>query len=267
MNSAPHLHAKCILITGATGAIGGALALAYARTGHHLILHGRRREVLERLAERCRSQGAEVTTSSVNLTDSQALGEWLTRVNQENLPDIAILNAGQNAHPSEAGRLELIDDVTSLIDINLRTPIAMAHHLVPAMRERGSGQLVFLSSLAGWHGLPSTPTYSATKAGIKAYGESLRGLLEPVGIGVTVIMPGYVTSPMCKAMPGPKPFEVSAHKAAAIIKRGVKRNKARVSFPFPLNMGTWWLAVLPAAISQRIIRLLGFDHTQETQNG
>lgn len=267
MNSVPRPQANCILITGATGAIGGALALAYARPCQHLILHGRRREILEHLAERCRSQGAEVTTSSTNLTDSQALAEWLTSVNQGNLPDIAILNAGQNTHPAGAGRLESLDNVTSLIDINLRTPIAMAHHLVPAMRERGSGQLVFISSLAGWHGLPNTPTYSATKAGIKAYGESLRGLLEPVGIGVTVIMPGYVTSPMCEAMPGPKPFEIPAHKAAAIIQRGIKRNKARVSFPFPLNMGTWWLAVLPASVSQRIIKLLGFDHTKETPNG
>ncbi|MGS2744271.1 SDR family NAD(P)-dependent oxidoreductase [Halomonas sp. LS-001] len=268
MNSAPRSQAQCILITGATGAIGGALAMAYAKTSNHLILHGRRREVLEHLAERCRDKGAEVTTSSVNLTDSQALAEWLTSVNQGNLPDVAILNAGQNTHPVGAGRLESLDNVTSLIDINLRIPVAMTHHLVPAMRQRGSGQLVFISSLAGWHGLPNTPTYSATKAGIKAYGEGLRGLLEPVGIGVTVIMPGYVTSPMCKAMPGPKPFEIPAHKAAAIIQRGIERNKARVSFPFPLNMGTWWLAVLPAAISQRIIKRLGFDHTQEeTPNG
>ena len=138
MNSATCSQAQSILITGATGAIGGALALAYATPNHYLILHGRRQETLERLAERCRDLGAEVTTSSANLTDSQALAEWLTNVNKRNLPDIAILNAGQNTHPAGAGQLESLEHVTSLININLKTPIAMSHHLVPAMRERGS---------------------------------------------------------------------------------------------------------------------------------
>ncbi|HBA00273.1 MAG TPA: short-chain dehydrogenase, partial [Halomonas sp.] len=173
---------------------------------------------------------------------------------------IVIANAGKNTHPEQLGELEPWTDVQALLDINLTTPIAMAHHLVPAMRERGSGQLVFISSLAGWHGLPSTPTYSASKAGIKAYGEALRGLLAPCGIGVTVIMPGYVTSPMCNAMPGPKPWEWPPERAAKVIARGIGANRARVSFPFPLNFGTWWLAVLPAGVSQWLIKRLGFDH-------
>ncbi len=253
---------QTILITGATGAIGSALATTYAQNGIRLVLHGRRSETLAAVAERCRARGALVDTSGVELTDDTALAEWLTQISRQHLPDIAILNAGQNAHPVGAGYLEPEDDVTSLVDINLRVPMAMAQQLVPGMRARGSGQLVFISSLAGWHGLPGTPTYSATKAGIKAYGEALRGLLAPVGIGVSVIMPGYVTSPMCNAMPGPKPFEMPAHKAASLIQRGIAGNKARISFPFPLNFGTWWLAVLPAAIAQHLIRLLGFGRIE-----
>ena len=262
LNNATHSQAHTVLITGATGAIGSALAMAYAQSGTRLILHGRRQKTLVSLAENCRNKGAQVDTSCVDLTDDRALTKWLTQVSTESLPDIAIFNAGQNAHPVGSGHLEPQNSVTSLVDINLTVPMAMAQHLVPAMRARGSGQLAFVSSLAGWHGLPSTPTYSATKAGIKAYGEALRGLLAPVGIGVSVIMPGYVTSPMCNAMPGPKPFEMPAHKAATLIQRGIARNKARISFPFPLNFGTWWLAVLPAAISQHLIRLLGFDRVE-----
>jgi len=262
LNNAAQPKAQTILITGATGAIGSALATAYAQPGTRLILHGRRREILASLAERCRDKGAQVNTSWIDLMDASALAEWLTQVSSQHLPDIAIFNAGQNVHPADTGYLEPQESVDPLIDINLKTPMAMAQHLVPGMRDRGSGQLVFVSSLAGWHGLPSTPTYSATKAGIKAYGEALRGLLAPVGIGVSVVMPGYVTSPMCNAMPGPKPFEMSAHRAATLIRRGIAGNRARISFPFPLNFGTWWLAVLPAAIAQRIIRLLGFDRIE-----
>ncbi len=265
MSTAEHhaLHQRCVLITGATGAIGGALAKAYAGKHTHLVLHGRQQAALAILADACRALGARVTTSSVNLTDEAALTQWMQTLCTTHTPDIVIANAGKNTHPEAPGQLEPWADVQALLDINLKTPIAMAQHLVPAMQARGSGQLVFISSLAGWHGLPTTPTYSASKAGIKAYGESLRGLLGPSGIGVTVVMPGYVTSPMCNAMPGPKPFEWPPERAARVIKRGIDANKARISFPFPLNFGTWWLAVLPASISQWLIKRLGFDHTDD----
>ncbi|MGO2147978.1 SDR family NAD(P)-dependent oxidoreductase [Halomonas sp.] len=266
MSAAPDLTTpeRCVLITGATGAIGGALARAYAAPRTHLVLHGRQQDVLSNLADTCRALGAQVTTSSVNLVDEEALKQWLHTLRKEHLPDIVIATAGKNTHPQTNGALEPWDDVQALLDINLKTPIAMAQHLVPAMQKRGSGQLVLISSLAAWHGLPTTPTYSASKAGIKAYGEGLRGLLAPHGVGVTVVMPGYVTSPMCNAMPGPKPFEWPPERAANVIKRGIDANRARISFPFPLNFGTWWLAVLPAAISQWLIKSLGFNHTDHS---
>ena len=260
----PSPHARCVLITGATGAIGGALARAYAEPDTHLVLHGRQQEKLAALATTCRQQGALVTVSTINLTDDHALQSWLADVCAQQVPDIVIANAGKNTHPQGPDTLEPWAEVQALLDINLKTPIAMVQHLVPAMQRRGSGQLVLISSLAAWHGLPTTPSYSASKAGIKAYGEGLRGLLAPQGIGVTVVMPGYVTSPMCEAMPGPKPWEWPPERAAKVIKRGIAANRARISFPFPLNFGTWWLAVLPAGISQWLIKRLGFNHSGDT---
>ena len=109
------------------------------------------------------------------------------------------------------------------------------------------------------NGLPVTPSYCASKAAIKAYGEALRGWLKKEGIGISVIMPGYVDSVMCREMPGPKPFLMQPPRAAALIRQGLARNKARISFPFPLNFGTWWLAVLPAAISVWIVGLMGYS--------
>ena len=73
-----------------------------------------------------------------------------------------------------------------------------------------------------------------------------------------MVLPGYVSSPMCAAMPGPKPWEWPPEKAAQVIQRGVAKNRARISFPFPLNFGCWWLAVLPAGLSQRLLRLVGY---------
>jgi NAD(P)-dependent dehydrogenase (short-subunit alcohol dehydrogenase family) len=148
--------------------------------------------------------------------------------------------------------------VEALLDINLKAGMAMVHAALPAMRQRGRGQIALVSSLAGYFGLPVTPSYCASKAALKAYGEALRGWLAPEGIRVNVIMPGYVESPMCDAMPGPKPFLWQPAKAARFIQRGLARDKARISFPFPLNLGTWFLAVLPAAVSLRILSLLGY---------
>lgn len=247
---------RLILITGASGAIGQALALKYARPGHHLLLQGRRLQPLTALAEQCRKQGASAECQIVDLADAQARQNWLEQLRDDALPDLIIANAGMNI--SNNGDGEDSSQSQQLLEVNLLAPMEMASQLSPAMQARGSGQLVFISSLAAWYGLPVTPSYCASKAGLKAYGEALRGWLAPYGVGVTVVMPGYVSSPMADAMLGPKPWQWSAERAARVIYRGIERNKARISFPFPLNIGSWCLAVLPSAVSQQLVTRLGY---------
>ncbi|MDR1277092.1 MAG: SDR family NAD(P)-dependent oxidoreductase [Candidatus Accumulibacter sp.] len=243
------------MITGATSAIGAALALEYAQRGATLYLHGRNAVKLAEVAERCRAKGAEVETQHMDLRDFSALQDWLKSLGPL---DLVIVNAGMNTHVGATGEPEPWDAVEALLDVNLKAAMLIVQSVLPAMRSRGCGQIALLSSLAAYFGLPVTPTYCATKAGVKAYGEALRGGLSPEGIRVNVIMPGYVKSPMCDDMPGPKPFIWLPDRAAKAIRRGLEQNKARISFPFPLNWGSWWLAVLPASISTCIVRWLGF---------
>lgn len=248
-----------ILITGATSAIGAALAEIYAHNEVTLYLHGRNEEKLSEVVGRCQAKGARIQTKLLDMRDFPALRAWL-----ENLEplDLVIINAGVNTHIGSAGEPESWDEVEALLDVNLKAAMVIAHAVLPAMRARGSGQIVLMSSLAAYFGLPVTPAYCASKAGLKAYGEALRGWLAPEGIKVNVVMPGYVKSSMCDDMPGSKPFLWSPKRAAMAIHRGLVRDMARISFPFPLNWGAWWLAVLPASISIFIVRLLGFgrDH-------
>ncbi len=247
-----------ILITGATGEIGGALALEYARAGRTLFLQGRKTDRLAELAEQCRARGAKVHTQALDVRNREALMQWLQELCAEHTPELVIVNAGVNTNIGPDGAGECWADSEALIETNLLAAMATVNAVLPSMRQRGRGQIALLSSLAAYFGLPVTPSYCASKAAVKAYSEALRGWLISEGIHVNVIMPGYVKSPMCDAMPGPKPLLWQPEKAARFIRKGLERDRMRISFPFPLNFGTWWLTVLPAALSARIVRWLGY---------
>lgn len=249
---------QTVLITGATGGIGGALVEAYAEPGNTLILQGRNAARLAEQAALCEARGARVLTRVLDLRDREALSQWLREVCALEQVDLLIVNAGVNTNTGPDGAGERWEDIQALIEVNVLAAMATVDGVLPSMRARGSGQIALISSLAAYFGLPVTPSYCASKAAVKVYGEALRGWLAPEGVRVNVVMPGYVDSQMCHDMPGPKPFLWPADKAARFIRRGLERNRPRISFPFPLNFGTWWLSVLPPAISQRILLLIGY---------
>jgi|GEM_PF-1611957 len=153
MSEPPDKSGRNILITGATGAIGAALAEIYAQRGVTLHLHGRNAAKLTEVAERCRLKGAYVLMRCLDLRDSVALQDWLKVL--EPL-DLVIINAGVNTHVGAAGESEPLDEVEALVDVNLKAAMIIAHAVLPSMRERGQGQIAFVSSLAAYFGLPVT---------------------------------------------------------------------------------------------------------------
>lgn len=250
---------RCVLITGSTGGIGAALALEYARAGcETLLLHGRNQALLADLAERCQAAGARVLTKELDVRDTAALRTWLEEVGDAEMPELVIANAGVNINTGPDADGETWAEMQRLLDVNVVAAMATAQASAVSMQKRGFGQIALLSSLAAWRGLPDTPSYSASKAAIKAYGEGMRDFLRPMGIRVNVIMPGYVESQMCRDMPGPKPFLWPADKAARVIRKGLAKDRPRISFPFPLNLGCFLLSMIHPSVSGWILTRLGY---------
>ena len=249
------MHAKepgAILITGASSGIGAALARAYARPGAFLALAGRDRRRLEAVAGACRDGGARVTAEIVDVTDQAAMARWVEGTDDAHPLDLVIANAGISAGTGGQGEDE--EQTRALFAVNVGGVLNTVLPVVTRMRARKRGQIAVMSSVAGFRGLPGAPAYSASKAAVKAYGEGLRGWLAADGVRVSVICPGFVETPMTAGNPYPMPFLMQADRAAALIRRGLARDKARIAFPRPLYWAAWLLGALPPSITDPLLR-------------
>ncbi|MEE9480414.1 MAG: SDR family NAD(P)-dependent oxidoreductase [Kiloniellales bacterium] len=243
---------RAILITGASSGIGAALARVYAAPGVYLALGGRDAGRLDAVAEACRAAGAEAEGTVTDVTDRVAMDDWITAVDASHPLDLVIANAGISAGTGGGGETD--EQARRIFATNVD---GVAHTVWPAlerMTPRGAGQIALMSSLAGFRGFPGAPAYCASKAAVRVWGEALRGNLATSGIGVTVICPGYVRSPMTAVNDFPMPFIMDADRVAAIIRRGLAHNRARLMFPWPLAASTWLLWALPPGWVDPLLR-------------
>jgi len=242
----------CILITGASSGIGAALARDYAAPDITLLLTGRNTDRLDETAAACRDKGAQVKTAIMPVQERAAMADLLERWDKTHPIDLAIANAGISAGMGGTKR-EDIDRVYDIFDINVTGVLNTLHPLIPRMAERKSGQLAVVSSLAGFRGLPSAPAYSASKAGVMAYGLGLAGSLKKHGITVSVICPGFIRSRITDANDFPMPFFMESDKAAAHIRAKLAKGRLRTAFPWPMAVSVWFLSILPASIGNLLL--------------
>jgi short-subunit dehydrogenase len=245
---------RSIVITGASSGIGAALAKAYAGVGVHLALSGRNSGRLAAVAAHCRTAGATVDEGILDVTDREAMARWLGDCEARHPIDLVIANAGISA--GTGGGSEPAEQVRAIFAVNLHGVLNTVMPLLPAMQGRGRGQIAIVSSLAAFRGFPGAPAYCASKAAVRFWGEALRGELWESGLRVSVICPGYVVSNITAANTFPMPMLMQAERAAAIIKRGLAADRARIAFPWLLYFGAWLVGLLPPALIDPVLRRL-----------
>lgn len=256
--STPTTKRQNVVITGASSGIGAALASRYAREGGVLGLIGRDRTRLEGVAERCRASGCEVRTAIIDVRDRPALAAWLAEFDRSSPVDTIIANAGVQAGTTSDGKLEDSDAAYALMQTNVLGVLNTVQPLIPAMLERKRGRIVIMSSIAALFPLSDTGAYCASKAAVLSYGLALRGHLYDAGVRVTVICPGYITSPMSERIKAWKPLEISAEAAADHIAKKLQRDRAVITFPWLLAFAARAGALLPHGLQRAAMRPFRF---------
>jgi short-subunit dehydrogenase len=239
------------IITGASSGIGAALARELSRRGWSLGLLARREDLLDDVVK-------ELKTPSVALpadvTDLHAVRDAVTRGVQAlgGDFDLAVANAGISV-PTWAANFK-VDDAERIIRVNVLGMFYLFDATIPAMLARGSGRFAGVASLAGLRGLPSGSVYSASKAAMQAFLEASRVELAPRGIGVTIVNPGWVRTPIVEKYKGKMPFIMDVDDAARIIADGLERGAREVEFPRPMSMLVRTLRLVPNALFDRMLQ-------------
>jgi short-subunit dehydrogenase len=247
------LEGMTVLVTGASGGLGRAIARALHGRGARLVITGRREEALEELRAEL---GDGVRTLPADLADAASAAALA-----EGAGDVDVLVA--NAALPGSGRYDDFspEELDRALDVNLRAPMQLARALGPAMERRGSGHLVFVSSLSGKLASAGGSVYSATKFGVRGFASGLREDLHGTGVGVTVVFPGFIRDEGMFADADVKlPPGVGTSTAGQVgeaVVRGIEKGRGEIDVaPLPMRVGAYF-GLLAPGLSARIQRRLG----------
>jgi short-subunit dehydrogenase len=243
-------------VTGASSGIGAALVRALRARGWHVGALARRAEILDAIAAEgagAAAGGARVLPLAADVCDADAVAAAAVRTEQALGPiDLLIANAGigELLDAREPGGAR----ARRVIEVNLLGALASIDAVLPGMVARGRGRIVGVSSLAGYRGLPTSAAYSASKAALSTYLESLRVDLYTSGIRVTDVCPGFVRTPITDKNRFPMPWMVEPEDAARIILDGALAGRARIAFPWQMGLLMAFARLLPRFIYDPVMR-------------
>lgn len=248
---------KAIWITGAGKGIGRALALELAREGNRVAVSARTGDDLDTLVSEAEASPGRIIAFPLDITEASLVPDIIKAIEAEIGPlDLAILNAGTH----QAMWLDDLetDAVRRLMDVNFMGTVNCLVPLVRRFKERRTGHIAVVASVAGYRGLPSAGAYSASKAGLIAFCEALKPELDAVGVKLTLINPGFVDTPLTRKNDFDMPFLISQDAAVGHILAGLRKSAFDVAFPLPMALVMRCLRLLPDriffSISRRMVR-------------
>lgn len=243
---------KTVFLTGASSGIGEALAVALARKGAVLGLVARRAELLDTLKAKCEEAGGKARAFPSDVTDPAALEKAAEAFRNEfGHIDIAVANAGIGGNNAETREFDPAA-VKKVIDINLLGAVNMIHAVLPSMKERKSGHLVAISSLAGFRGLPKSAAYCASKAAMTAFFESVRLDVLRHNIDVTIIQPGFIKTPLTDNRTHKMPYLMELDDAIPRFVSAIEKKEKFAAFPWQLATFVRAAKFMPAWLYDRI---------------
>ena len=243
------------LITGASSGLGAGLVRRLSARGTRVYAAARRKDRLEQLAAECGP--GEVVPVVLDVADTAKVVETLRRIDGEcGGLDLIVANAGIGGN-KRATRLTWEKQVEPVLRINVLGAFATLTAVLPAMVERDRGHLVGIGSLAGARGLPGTAAYSASKAALATYLETLRVDLKRTGVKVTTIEPGFVKTELTEGNPRPMPFLMDLDAAVDDILHAIDRQRAVRGFPWPLVTAVKLARMLPRAVYDQVVTRVG----------
>jgi NADP-dependent 3-hydroxy acid dehydrogenase YdfG len=243
---------RTVLITGASSGIGRALAIEYGARGAHVALVARREAELAAVADAIGARGGKATPFVCDVGDDAAVFDAVKRADATlGGLDMVIANAGLGSG-GHASTLKW-EDTSRLLDVNVKGAFATLCAAIPVFLAQQRGHLVGVSSLAGKRGLPGAGAYSASKAALSAFLDTLRIDLRTAGIRVTDVQPGFVATSINASGNRGMPMLWTAEKAARVIANRLERAPAVVAFPWPLVLATSFGRILPAWVYDRLV--------------
>ncbi|MBA2732642.1 MAG: SDR family NAD(P)-dependent oxidoreductase [Acidobacteria bacterium] len=243
---------KVVFITGASSGIGRSLAVELGRKGAALGLLARRADSLREIVSEVEAAGGRALALPADVKDADAVRAAANQVREKfGRVDILVANAGI-AGTTHARDLKS-NEVAEVIGVNVLGAVNSVTAVLPEMVEQNSGQLIVISSLAAYRGLPKSSAYCASKAAVSAFFESLRVDLHGTGVDVTIIHPGFIKTPLTAGRETQMPYLMELDDAIKKIIRAIEIRKKSYAFPWQLATIVRAAMLMPVSLYDRII--------------